>query len=355
MTEKTKEYRKELAAMFLHVLEEKELDWQKEWDGISAAPINAKSGAKYKGINRFRLLLTSMARGYKDPRWATFNQIRDMGLKLSNAKGQGVQVEYWFPYDLKEKRALPWKEYKEIMETTEEEDRYTLRTRYSTVFNASLIPELPPLPEPEKREISPDELVGILSASMGVPILNDGGDRAFYRPSEDRIHLPEPGYFFSDYAYNATALHELSHATGAAHRLGRNQGGFFGSPEYAYEELIAEISSCFMSVNLKTEQNPYHIENHKAYVQSWISLIREKPESLAKAIAEAEKAATYMEEKAGLITKQEYDLVAGSVVETADPEPAETPAKELNRKEEPKESKQQRLQKKQPGMRGPKL
>ena len=113
-----------------------------------------------------------------------------------------------------------------------------------------------------------------------------------------------PQYFDSPYAYDSTALHELAHATGAAHRLNRNIKNVFGTEDYAYEELIAEISSCFMSANLQLEQSNEHIENHKAYVQSWIETIREKPESLVKAVQQAEKVDSYMEYKAELLTKE---------------------------------------------------
>ena len=327
MTEKTKEYRKNLAEQFVHILEDKPFNWKMEWEGGKDRPRNAKSGACYRGINRLRLMLTAWERGYKDPRWATFNQIRDMGLRLVDAKGQGVQVEYWYPYDRKEKHRISWEEYRLLTEENGNTDiRYILCASYSIVFNAELIEGLPELPEPEIRDISQDRLVETVSRNMGVEILNDGGDRSFYRPGEDKIHLPLPGYFYSDYAYNSTALHELAHATGAPHRLNRNQGGFFGSSEYAYEELVAEITSCFVSAELKTEQDPYHIENHKAYVQSWIKEIREKPEALVKAVAEAEKAAAYLDYKAELIPKEEYEKTVHSSVEEEkeglDPKPA---------------------------------
>ena len=58
-----------------------------------------------------------------------------------------------------------------------------------------------------------------------------------------------------------------------------------------------------------------HIENHKAYVQSWIQSIREKPETLVKAIKEAQEAANYMDWKAGIIDDKEYQKAAGSVME----------------------------------------
>lgn len=314
MKEKTKEYRKELADIFIHALEEKQLDWKKEWKGQRQIPVNVKSGAKYKGINRFRLMLTAMERNYTDPRWATFRQIQDMGFRLNNAKGQGVKVEYWFPYDRKERHAVSWDDFNKQTDGISDE-RYTLLTQYSTVFNGTLIEGLPELPRPEERNIAVDDLVTVLSKNMQVEMIHSEDERACYRPSEDKIYLPRPEFFYSDYAYNSTALHELAHATGAPGRLNRNTGGLFGTPEYAYEELIAEISSCFMSENLQTEQDAYHIENHKAYVQSWIQCIKEKPETLVRAVAEAEKAAAYMECQAELIPGKEYDKVMNSSVE----------------------------------------
>ena len=81
MKEKTKAYRQELADKFLHVLEEKQLDWKQGWIGGpgSARPANAKTKADYKGINRLKLMLVSMERGYQDNRWATYCQIQELG------------------------------------------------------------------------------------------------------------------------------------------------------------------------------------------------------------------------------------------------------------------------------------
>ena len=68
-------------------------------------------------------------------------------------------------------------------------------------------------------------------------------------------------------------------------------------------------------LNLTAEATPEHIENHKAYVKSWICEIRDKPESLIRAIKDAQAAANYMDMKAGLITEKEYEKACASVVE----------------------------------------
>ena len=98
-------------------------------------------------------------------------------------------------------------------------------------------------------------------------------------------------------------------------RLNRNMTGFFGTGQYAYEELVAEMSSCFMGVCLDADMSPEHVNNHKAYVQSWIKEIRDKPDTLIKAIKDAQTAASYMDFKAGLISEKEYEAARSSAVE----------------------------------------
>lgn len=49
-----------------------------------------------------------------------------------------------------------------------------------------------------------------------------------------------------------------------------------------------------------------HVNNHKAYIQSWTKALSEKPEMLMKAIRDAEKAANYLEYHAEILSKEEY-------------------------------------------------
>lgn len=317
------EYRAELADAFAHVLEERGLEWRKEWTGSGGgAPHNGITKACYRGTNAFWLSLVSMLKGYSDPRWVTMVQIMDNGGKYHpkqkwhlKAGSKATYVEYWYPYDTKNKKALTWEQYKDELASGRKDTEFTLSTKYTAVFNASEVEGMPEIQMPETPNISQDELIGRLCAGMGVQIFLDGGDRAYYSPSQDNIHLPTPESFTSEYAFNATALHELSHSTGHPDRLNRDMAGFFGSAEYAYEELVAEMCSCFMGVNLSTEATPDHINNHKAYVQSWIQAIRDKPETLVKAIKDAQAAASFMDWKAGLITDMEYAKCVGSVME----------------------------------------
>ena len=311
----------QLAEQFLHILEEEKLDWRKEWSGIPERPYNPISKTVYHGSNYFSLLLTSMVKGYQDPRWCTFAQIKEQGWTLKAGKGQSAKIEFWYPYDREQKKSISWQEFREV--GGQINDRYQLYSRAYSVYNGDMIIGIPKL-EVRQNEIQPVELVDTISRNMGVPISYHQTARAFYRPIGDRIYLPYRQQFNSEYAYASTALHELSHATGAEHRLNRKQGGEFGTEPYAYEELVAEISSCFLSSELPIGQTEEHLKNHKAYVQSWIQGIKEQPEALFRAVKDAEQAAAYLEYHGGLITLEEYQTYGIEIelaAQTRDPVP----------------------------------
>ncbi len=305
------EYRRQLVEMFSNVLKEKGLEWRKEWANLTT-PRNGISNKAYRGCNHIYLSLLAASKGYDDPRWVTMNQITDYkGLYHPNEKwhlkkgSKAAHVEYWFPVDCDSKKALTWEQYTTARLNGREEKEFMFCVKYIPVFNASLVEGMPPLIQQPKQEIVQDELINTLQKNMGVAIRNDGVDRAYYSPEEDEVHLPDPSTFTSEYAYNATTLHELAHSTGHPSRLGRDMSHPFGSEEYAYEELVAEMCSCFMGVELTAEATQRHIDNHKAYVQSWLKEITDKPDTLIRAIRDAQAATTYMEEKAGLRLHQE--------------------------------------------------
>lgn len=311
MNQKTIDYREQVAEEFVKSLEEDPLHWKKTWNaGARGIPVNAANNRRYSGINNFYLRLLMVNNQWQDPRFATFNQIKHAGWHLQKG-AQGVKVEYWMPIDPKEKKAMSWDAYARLSE--QEKEKVYIRAKYFHVFNAKDIEGIPPLPEPELKEgITADKLVEKISENMGVEIQNDSADSSYYRLAEDKIHMPLAGFFDSKEAYNSVLLHELTHATGAPTRLNRDMSGTFGSSTYAYEELVAEISSAYMAAEL-SEPIPvtsFEMDNHKAYVQGWISKIREKPETLFKALKDAEKASNYLCHAAELITDKEYERLS---------------------------------------------
>lgn len=144
-------------------------------------------------------------------------------------------------------------------------------------------------------EYKSNEVVDSIIKNMGVDY-EEKGDRAYYSPSEDKITLPPMTTFHSEYGYYATKLHESCHATGHSSRLNRDIENRFGSQKYAIEELRAEIGSSFLMAELGLEADETHVNNHKAYIQSWISELKNNPKVLFDAIKDADEIVDYIKD-----------------------------------------------------------
>ena len=79
-----------------------------------------------------------------------------------------------------------------------------------------------------------------------------GGEQAYYHTGGDYIRVPEQDSFFEPINFYRTALHELTHWTGAKHRLDRDYSKRFGDEAYAREELVAEMGSAFLCATSNT-------------------------------------------------------------------------------------------------------
>ena len=92
--------------------------------------------------------------------------------------------------------------------------------------------------------------------------------------------------------YYATLVHELTHWTGAKHRLDREMGKRFGDQAYAAEELVAEISAAFLCVELGIIQDTR--ADHAQYLAQWLRLMEEDSRAIFTASAKASEAASYL-------------------------------------------------------------
>ena len=121
--------------------------------------------------------------------------------------------------------------------------------------------------------------------------IRHGGGRAFYSPSGDYVQMP-PRECFTDEPHDySTALHELAHWTGAEHRLKRINSAPCGSPEYAKEEIRADLSSLFPSAELGI---PYDLKDQASYIQSWIKVLKDEKNEVFRAAADASKACDHL-------------------------------------------------------------
>ena len=96
--------------------------------------------------------------------------------------------------------------------------------------------------------------------------------------------------FVSTAEYYSTAFHEVVHSTGHQSRLNRlNSAAFFGTEEYSKEELVAEIgaSALVNHVGLETSTS---FRNNAAYIQNWLSVLKDDKRFIVSAAGKAEKA-----------------------------------------------------------------
>lgn len=265
---------------------EKGYIWDSGWDINALRSQNPVSGAKYNGINKLHLGYVVAENNYQDPRFVTFKQAQEKGWKVKKGE-HGHPCEYWI-----------WTKKEEIINDKGEKEKVDVpldkpRISYFTVFNLEQIEGN--YPKFELPKLSHDEILDVANdfiASSRCPIQEAAQDRAFYSPSNDKITLPLRDSFKTTEDYLATLLHEMAHSTGK--ELGREMITSPLSPEYAKEELIAELSSLFLKAELGISSEGKHFENHSAYLNGWNSMLRSDPNELYRAAKEADKACAYI-------------------------------------------------------------
>lgn len=209
-----------------------QMPWRRNSGKPLFLPENALTKKPYNGINIVSLWVAAETRGYSAPIWGTYRQWAEFGCQVRKGEKSSLVVFY--------------KEYETDPDPDNCDDDGKRRVaRASYVFNASQVDgyTLPDAPEPLgpiERIAAADKFVTATGAKI-----EHGGDRAFYRPSTDHIQMPPEDLFCGtdslsrSESYYAVLVHELTHWSGAKHRLSRNMGKRFGDQAYAAEELVA--------------------------------------------------------------------------------------------------------------------
>jgi antirestriction protein ArdC len=269
----------EITDSIISELEKGALPWVKPWKADNTADKNIVSQKPYQGINRLILGMQSMIRGYDVPVWGTFKHWQSLGASVRKGE-KGTKIVFFSPVT-KESQA-------DNGET--EISKYAVLKAY-WVFNASQVDGVtitkPVVSDTSFNPIAAAEDRIIKTGAM----ISHGGDAAFYAPSQDRIQMPNKGTFDNESSYYATVFHELTHWTSDKTRCDRDLSkGRFGNPEYAFEELVAELGAAFLC-------NDHNIQGelrHAGYIQSWLKALKNDNKAIFKAAALAQKAADYI-------------------------------------------------------------
>ena len=289
LNEKIKVERDKIANVIIKNIESKKgLSWLKGW--IVKAPQNgANPETKYKGINYLKLAYDMELKETDDPRYFTYNQARKCGYQVKkNAKS--ILCEHWSFVEVKKEKL------EDGTEVEVEKDRKAPYVNTFYLFHASDIIGVPEYVRENKKVLKGEinKIVKRLVETSEAPVDFKGGDSAFYIPSQDKISLPPKKSFKNGESLVATLLHEMAHSTGHENRLCRSVKNTFGSEDYAKEELIAEFSAVFSQLELGITLGEEHIDNHSAYLKSWVQALKKDSDYLFKAIGLSEKATKYI-------------------------------------------------------------
>ena len=249
------------------------IPWVKPWETENTLDKNIKTGNEYNGINRIILGMS----GYQSNVWGSFKQWKDLGANVKLHE-KGTAIVFYKPVS--------------GVKVTSEGETIIYNSVFTTsyVFNAEQVEGI----EIKPRDIEDKPFLN--NADIDNMVLNTGanikhgGNSAYYRTSEDYINMPVKSDFNDEAGYYATLLHELTHWSGAKHRLDRTKGKRFGDTAYAFEELIAELGSAFLCEKYAVKGDI----RHEGYIQSWLKALKNDNKMIFSASAYAQKSTDYI-------------------------------------------------------------
>ena len=293
--------RSTLTEIFLKSIEEDPLSWHSNFKSPQR-PMNGIYHNQYKGYNRMLLSYVMNKNGYQDPRFYPQSYIFgspenrekawDDPTKIKVMRGEKpvfIDTGFFVPknkFDADGNKLKPISipEYRNLPD--EKKELYRPAQKSIPVYNADQLTGVEKWKEIENgKQVLDSYILQVIdrgAAEMGVAVKEGDYDPPCYIPDLDEIHMPQKSLFANEYAFAATLLHEMAHASGAEHRMNRDLSGGFGSEKYAIEELRAEIASAFMANEFGINMPDSLLDDHKAYVQSWAKAISD--DTISKSI-----------------------------------------------------------------------
>jgi len=299
----TNEIYERITNTIIELLEEhKASDYSQSWYSLSGEVFarNIVNKHVYNGINQLLLSFIRRKRQYPCNRWLTFKQMEKYNARIIKGSKAAMVVYTSVIYIDEDTGRNITHTVEQLLQHGQSIEHLNLRKigylKSYNVFNVACVEGLPEefyrIDELEQlSEIERDERAESMIREIGAEIVFDAQNEAYYKPSEDKIYMPLPKQFVSKEAFLSVMYHEASHWTGAAHRLNRPILNKFGTKEYGFEELIAELSSAFMLAYLGYESR---ITDNAAYIENWLSVMKNDTKFVIQAASQAQAASDYI-------------------------------------------------------------
>lgn len=299
------------------------LEWNKPWIQTGAGfglPRNI-SGSPYMGMNAFFLSLHTAENGYKMPIYMTHKQAKKEKVHVLPGSKSIPVFKWGMTVRDKAGKLVPEEEFRQMSEEKQKEYTVIPYLRHFNEFNIDQTNFKEKYPDKYEKLLSnfvdPDRnkadingmynneaLNKVIEEKDGwiCPIVLDPARGAAYSPLDNYIHVPPKGNYrihegnaeetFKDgQSYYSTALHEMAHSTGHESVLKRDgivKFDGFGSPSYAKEELVAELTAAMVSSTLGFDKRI--TENSAAYLKGWAAALRKEPKYIISVMSDVNKA-----------------------------------------------------------------
>jgi antirestriction protein ArdC len=264
------------------------------WDSLlscSVGFVNCATQRVYKGMMNQIFLFFTSACCNGDPRFLTFNQMKE----LSKGKGRVKAGSSLTPV------FCPILKTKEDAETTETKEPKQVLVGYRVSYVANVqqtnLVELGILPEKWMENINKDSqpIEAVLNFASRIPFVQTTSQGCpYYSPSTDKIGMPPFEHFHNNFGHAESLCHELIHWTGADGRLDRNLSSWSNKIQYSKEELVACLGSAFLLNHLGVELGEGEFTNASAYLKNWLGYLGDDVEFLLEAAADATKSISYL-------------------------------------------------------------
>lgn len=299
------------------------LEWNKPWIQTGAGfglPRNI-SGSPYMGMNAFLLSLHTAENGYKMPIYMTHKQAKKEKVHVLPGSKSIPVFKWGMTIRDKAGKLVSEEEFRQMSEEKQKEYTVIPYLRHFNEFNIDQTNYKEKYPEKYEKLLSnfvdPDRnkadtngmynneaLNKVIEEKDGwiCPIVLDPSKGAAYSPGFNSIHIPPKENYrlhegnaeetFKDgQEYYSTALHEMAHSTGHESVLKRDgivKFDGFGSPSYAKEELVAELTAAMVSSTLGFDKRI--TENSAAYLKGWAAALRKEPKYIISVMSDVNKA-----------------------------------------------------------------
>lgn len=263
-------------------LENGVIPWEKPWTGVRSGAFNRVSKKSYSLLNQMLLK--------HEGEYATFKQWSELGGHIRKGEKSEIVV-FW--------KIIP---VEEVQEDGSKVTKQIPMLKYISVFHISQIDGVEPLPKEKLNDIEPIEKAENILRDYWtrehIKVEHVKGNKAFYSPIRDMIQLPLFEQFKDANEYYSCAFHETVHSTMKETRCNRTEERkdkivAFGSEEYSKEELVAELGSANL-MNMIGIETVKSFRNSSAYIQSWLSVLRNDVKFIVSASSKAEKAVNYI-------------------------------------------------------------